>query len=132
MLDCAIIGDSIAVGVSKHKTHCVSIAKTGITSSRWVANNLVRIKELSSRTVLISLGSNDFGIDTARELEKIRSAITAETVYWVIPYSNTKATEAVETVCMKYCDVCVAIPQISRDKIHPTASGYKLLAELIK
>jgi len=57
MLECLILGDSIAVGVAQFRPECVAYAKGGINSRQWVNSYIT--KNRSANTVIISLGSND-------------------------------------------------------------------------
>ena len=76
MLDCLILGDSIAVGSHMFRKECVVYAKGGITSHGWdksFGNN-----NLTASTVIISLGTNDWeGANTYRKLREIREKIQA-------------------------------------------------------
>ena len=60
MLECLIVGDSIAVGVSQVRPECQSIAKSGINSRDWNNKHLHKLKP--ARTLVISLGANDLGM----------------------------------------------------------------------
>ena len=131
MIECLLIGDSIAVGIAKHRPECQVIAKVGINSKNWVNKNIT--KELSAETVIISLGSNDHKkINTLKELFVIREVITARHVYWIIPASNPDIQEMVEIVAYKFEDKILRIPEVSKDKVHPTTNGYKSLANSTK
>ena len=131
MIECLLIGDSIAVGIAKHRPECQVIAKVGINSKNWVNKNIT--KELSAETVIISLGSNDHKkINTLKELFVIREVITARHVYWIIPASNPDLQEMVEIVADKFEDKILRIPEVSKDKVHPTTNGYKSLANSTK
>ena len=131
MIECLLIGDSIAVGIAKHRPECQVIAKVGINSKNWVNKNIT--KELSAETVIISLGSNDHKkINTLKELFVIREVITARHVYWIIPASNPDIQEMVEIVADKFEDKILRIPEVSKDKVHPTTNGYKSLANSTK
>ena len=44
MIECLIVGDSIAVGVSQVRHECMSIAKSGINSSDWNKQNIQKLK----------------------------------------------------------------------------------------
>ena len=59
MLECLIVGDSIAVGVSQVRPECASIAKSGINSRDWVTHNLGKLEP--AKTLIISLGANEIG-----------------------------------------------------------------------
>jgi hypothetical protein len=57
MIDCLIIGDSIAVGTKMFRPDCVEYVKSGITSIGW--NKKYGNNDLTANTVIISLGTND-------------------------------------------------------------------------
>lgn len=131
MIECLLIGDSIAVGIAQHRPECQVIAKVGINSKNWVNKNIT--KELSAETVIISLGSNDHKkINSLRELFTIREVITARHVYWIVPANNPDIQEMVEIVADKFEDKILRIPEVSKDKVHPTTNGYKSLANSTK
>lgn len=131
MLDCLILGDSIAVGVSQHRPECVAYAKSGINSKDWVNKNIT--KELSADTVVISLGSNDSkSINTLKELFTIRSVVTAKRVYWIMPAIKPDVQEMVDIVAEKFEDTIIHIKDLSADRVHPTTTGYKKLAKETK
>ena len=131
MLDCLILGDSIAVGVAKYRPECQVIAKVGINSKNWVNKNIT--KELSAGTVIISLGSNDYkNINTLKELFTIRQVVSARHVYWIVPAINSEVQEMVDIVADKFEDKVIYINKVSKDGVHPTAIEYKRLAEVTK
>ena len=136
MLECLIVGDSIAVGVAQHRPECIRYAKGGINSWQW--NRQYRDAYLDSQVVVISLGSNDHrGVKTLRELEQLRERVTAHRVYWVLPHGNLKASSVpistiqawVKEVADKYNDTVLPIAHPSSDGIHPSTRGYNHLAE---
>jgi lysophospholipase L1-like esterase len=127
MLDCLILGDSIAVGVGQFRPECEVHAKVGINSRNWVDRNIT--KDLAAKTVVISLGSNDpKNMKTLKELFALRQVVEAKRVYWIVPAVNPEAQEAVKIVADKFEDKILFIPQLSKDKVHPTTNGYKELA----
>ena len=139
MIDCLILGDSIAVGTAMYKPECVSISKGGINSQQY--NKKVAGMELYSGSVLISLGSNDHKwVKTKQELQKLRKNIKATNVYWVLPEGNLPAggvniediRRIVLEVSEEHGDVVLPIMSLSKDGIHPTGVGYKDLAAQIK
>lgn len=139
MIDCLILGDSIAVGTAMYKKECVSISKGGINSQQY--NKKVAGMELYSGSVLISLGSNDHKwVKTKQELEKLRKNIKATNVYWVLPEGNLPAggvniddiRRIVLEVSEEHGDIVLPIMSLSKDGIHPTGVGYKDLAAQIK
>ena len=127
MLDCLILGDSIAVGVGQFRPECSVHATVGINSRNWNDRNIT--KDLSANTVIISLGSNDpKNMKTIQELFTLRQVLGAKRVYWIVPAVNAEAQEAVKIVADKFEDKILFIPQLSKDKVHPTTNGYKELA----
>ena len=55
MIDCIVLGDSIAVGTQLQRYECVSYAKGGINTWQW--NKMYGDKPLTAGTVIISLGT---------------------------------------------------------------------------
>jgi lysophospholipase L1-like esterase len=140
MLECLIIGDSIAVGTHQYRPECTAIAKGGINTWQWNRDYLKR--DLTAKTVIISLGSNDHkGVRTKAELQRIREKVgTTARVFWVLPHGNLKASEVpiehiqqiIKTIAQEYGDTVLPITRISKDNIHPSWAGYKELAEKTK
>jgi lysophospholipase L1-like esterase len=139
MIDCLILGDSIAVGVAMFKKECISLSKGGINSQQY--NKKYAGVELYSEAVLISLGSNDHKwVKTKQELLKLRHNVNAKRVYWVLPEGNLPAggkdiedvRKNVLEVSDEYGDIVLPIMSLSKDGIHPTVKGYKNLAEEFK
>jgi lysophospholipase L1-like esterase len=140
MLECLIVGDSIAVGIATVKPECVSYSKGGINSKQWVNQNIQKTP-LVAKNVIISLGSNDHKyVKTESELRTIRQLTKAERVYWVLPAGNVKASEVdiqhiqsvVQRVAKEYGDIVLPITRLQKDGIHPSWAGYKELAEKTK
>jgi lysophospholipase L1-like esterase len=131
MLECLILGDSIAVGVHKARPECVAYVKSGINSRDFV--NRYIGKDLVADTVVISLGSNDYpGIKTKNELTELRSQIIGKKVYWIMPAIKPEIQEIVEEVADKHGDWIIRIPHLSNDRVHPTRKGYERIGEIIK
>jgi hypothetical protein len=131
MIDCLIVGDSIAVGTSTYKKDCVSLSKGGINSWQWNKVYIERpfIKDADYNKAIISLGSNDHsGVNTRRELEKLRGTIKSKKVYWIMPAIKPNIQEIVLSIASMNGDSIVYIKGISSDKIHPSSSGYKQIA----
>jgi len=127
MLDCLILGDSIAEGIAQHRPECIVYAKTGITSRAW--NNANITKLLKAKTVVISLGTNDSAnINTRRELETLREMVSAELVFWILPANKPSIHAFIRELAEDCHDVVLPVSNISRDNVHPTTKGYKLLA----
>jgi len=131
MIDCLVIGDSIAVGVQQFRQECAIYAKVGINSRDW--NNKFIGKDLRANTVIISLGSNDSGnIKTAAELNELRQSVTSKKVVWILPSNNSDKRDIVKFIAEKYGDIVLGVNQLSKDGVHPTVAGYKELANNTK
>jgi len=134
MIECLIVGDSIAVGVSQVRTECQSIAKSGINSSNWNQLHLHKLKP--ARTLIISLGANDLGVDTEANVRKLRANAKADRVFWILPSARLKPkqVEAVTKVATEFTDIIILRPEsnISADGVHPTYKGYRALGELTR
>ena len=134
MLECLIVGDSIAVGVSQIKTECVAYVKSGINSKNWNKQYLSKLEP--TKILVISLGANDYkGIKTEENVRQLRLATQAGKVFWLLPSNKLKPTqvEAVKKVAEEFGDTVIPRPEtdISADGVHPTYKGYKKLAEQI-
>ncbi len=137
MIDCLIIGDSIAVGTAMARPECVSYSKGGWNSWQWNKDYLAKASAQPANTVIISLGANDHkGVKTERELRKMRSAMTGKRVFWIDPGQDRKPIphDAIVRIAAEYGDVILPRPKdhMSADGIHPTGRGYKKLAEQTK
>jgi lysophospholipase L1-like esterase len=135
MLECLIVGDSIAVGTSMARPECVSLSKGGINSSQWNKQNAGN--NVTAKTVIISLGANDHrGIKTEDELRRLRTAVKADKVFWIDPGQDRKPIphDAIVRIAREYGDIIIARPKnhMSADGVHPTGRGYKIIAEQTK
>ncbi len=128
MLECLILGDSIAVGTHQFKKECVAYAKGGINSWQW--NKTYADKNLSAKTVIISLGSNDHsGIRTIWELQRMRERVKADRVFWILPAIKPDIQNMVKLVAKDYGDTVLPITRLQEDKVHPSWAGYRELAK---
>ena len=131
MLECLILGDSIAKGVSQIRTECVAYAQSGINSKDW--NDAYVKKIRPAKATIISLGSNDFKhLNTEIELVALRSFVNSDRVFWIVPAIKPEKQEIVKKIAKHYGDTFVIIPELSPDKVHPTYKGYKQLGALTK
>ena len=131
MIDCLVIGDSIAKGIAQVRTECVTLAQGGISSRDW--NNIYRSQIKPAKITIISLGSNDFEkLNTEVELVALRSAIHDSRVFWILPENKKSKKQVVEQVARSFGDTFVSIPELSPDQVHPTRRGYRQLGELTK
>lgn len=137
MIDCLIIGDSIAVGTHRARPECVAYAQGGWNSWQWNKDYLSKASAESAKTVIISLGANDHkGVKTEQELRKMRAAVKGDRVFWISPGVERKpvAQDAIERIAKEYGDIVLARPMqhMSPDGIHPTGRGYQQLAQQTK
>jgi lysophospholipase L1-like esterase len=136
MLECLILGDSLAVGVGQIRTECVTRAKSGINSYDYVNRYLLHTKgDTQAKHVIISLGSNDTAkINTFEELDTLRQLVQADRVYWILPNIKETKRKAVWEVARKYNDFIIDARGVDRspDTVHPTYNGYKELAKQTK
>jgi hypothetical protein len=131
MLECLIVGDSIAVGTAQFRPECVSLSKGGINSHDWNKKN--RDNPVAAKTVIISLGSNDHsGVRTLWELQQLRNRVNADKVYWIMPAIKPHVQKMVELVAKDYNDVIIPITRLQKDGVHPTGAGYKEIAAKTK
>jgi len=129
MLDCLIVGDSIAVGTATARPECVAYAKGGINSYQWLNKNIDKTP-LIAKTVIISLGSNDHKyVKTESELRSIRELTKADRVYWILPAIKPDIQEIVKKVAAENGDTVLPITSLQKDGVHPSWAGYKQLGE---
>lgn len=134
MLECIIIGDSIAVGVAAYRPDCVAYAKSGLSSVQFGTTYADRI--LEAKTVIISVGSNDHQYTPSNyEILKIRGRISADKVFWIMPQGNAKEAntpiERVQQMVSKIANTMgdgVIHFTPSPDGVHPTTKEYKRIA----
>ena len=137
MIDCMIMGDSLAVGVGQIRKECVTYAKSGINSYDYVNRHLLHTNgaDKQAKSVIISLGSNDTkNINTFEELDTLRQLIKADRVYWIVPAIKEDKRKAVWAVANKYHDHVIESRnhELSPDKVHPTYKGYTSIAKQTK
>ena len=129
MLECLIVGDSIAVGTATARPECVAYAKGGINSYQWLNKNIDKMP-LTAKTVIISLGSNDHKyVKTESELRAIRQLTKADRVFWILPAIKPDIQEIVRKVAAEHRDTVLPITRLQKDGVHPSWAGYKQLGE---
>jgi lysophospholipase L1-like esterase len=133
MLDCLILGDSLAVGVGQIRKECVTYAKSGINSYDYVNRFILNTNGTNTaKHVIISLGSNDTkNIETFEELDTLRQMVKADKVWWILPNIKETKRRAVWDVAQKYNDMVIDARGYDRspDHVHPTYTGYKEIAK---
>ena len=131
LIDCMIIGDSIAVGTAQVRTECVAYATGGINSWGW--NKKYAKVDLNASTMIISLGTNDHnGVHTFKELSDMRSTVKADRVFWILPAIKPHIQDMVKIIAKNYGDTVISTQRLQKDAIHPSWAGYKELAKLTK
>lgn len=135
MLECLILGDSIASGIASHRPECMNISEIGISSEKWYKQFVHKI-DRPFKTVVISLGTNDWKTrTTAESLYDIRNKIKANLVIWILPSTTLKPTQRsiVKEIANEFNDKILDIStKVGYDGMHPTDSGYKLIADETK
>lgn len=132
MLECLVMGDSIAVGIGQHRPECVTVAKVGINSPNWLKVNGNKLNQ-PYKVVVISLGTNDMYGTTERALREIRSKVKANMVIWVLPSYTLKPVQRriITEISKEYGDKLVDITDlIGPDGYHP--SDYRKAAARTK
>jgi lysophospholipase L1-like esterase len=139
MLECLILGDSIAVGTHQFRPECASYSKGGWNTKQWNRDYLNN--DLTAKTVIISLGSNDHKyIETEDELIKLRNRVKGQRVFWILPAGNHPKSNVsiqyiqtlVRHIAKQYGDTVLPITRLQADGIHPSWAGYKELANQTK
>ena len=132
MIDCLIMGDSIAVGTHLVRQECVSYSKGGINSYQWLNKNVDKSPYVA-KTVIISLGSNDHKyVKTETELRTIRELTKADRVYWILPSIKPDIQSIVKKVAAENGDIVLPMTRLQSDGIHPSWAGYKEIADKTK
>jgi len=138
VLECLIVGDSIAVGTKMFMPQCQLQGKGGINT--WQFNKMYK-GSFYADTVIISLGSNDHkGVKTYDELFEMRQRVGAKNVFWVLPAGNlpaggvpiAKIQSIVKEIAEYHGDTVLPITRLQPDGIHPSWAGYKDIAEKVK
>lgn len=139
MLECLILGDSIAVGIKQFMPQCEMRAKGGINT--WQFNKMYT-GTFNADTVIISLGSNDHQyVKSYDELFEMRQRVgITKNVFWVMPMGNLKASnvpieriqEYIREIAEYYGDSIIETKRVQPDGIHPSWAGYRDLVDQTK
>jgi hypothetical protein len=131
MLECLILGDSIAVGTQQFRQECVLVGKGGINT--WQFNKNYAQKIEPAETVVISLGSNDHdGVNSFRELLAMRERVQGKRVFWIMPAIKPHIQDMVRIIAENFGDTVLPITRLQPDKVHPSWAGYKDIAAKTK
>ncbi len=130
MLECLVLGDSIAVGTALHRQECVALAIEGINSRAW--NERFAQIQLRARAAVIALGTNDaVAVDSESHLRAVRERVQAQRVHWILP-AQPAAARAVFRLAVEHGDAIVLVRHQGSDGIHPSRAGYARLATLTR
>ena len=138
MLDCLVVGDSIAVGTQQFAKECELQGRGGINT--WQFNRMYP-GSFYAETVIISLGSNDHQyVKTYDQLFEMRQRVGAANVFWVLPAGNNPAGGVpiesiqglVQEIARYYGDTVLPIRGLQPDGIHPSWAGYRDIVERTK
>ena len=131
MLECLVLGDSIAVGTQQFAKECQLQGRGGINT--WQFNKMYP-GSFYAETVIISLGSNDHQyVKTYDQLFEMRQRVGAKNVFWVLPAGNLKASNVpieriqgfIREIAYSYGDTVLPIRGLQPDGIHPSWAGYR-------
>jgi hypothetical protein len=120
---CFIVGDSIALGLSRVMRECQVNAKGGLRSDE-IAGLAVQPADIT----IVSSGSNDpRNPDLSSNLEATRGRIAGRTI-WILP-KNPVARSAVSSMAAKRNDRTVAFTPLPNNK-HP--QSYQEIADAVR
>ena len=130
MLECLILGDSIATGIdaalrAQALARCAVVAKVG-TSTAWAAQHAPK---RWFATAAIATSSNDAKVPGLGErLFRLRGTLSVGRVLWIAPYDRGAAQQVVR-VARAFGDKWMDMAELrSRDGIHPTSYAPLALA----
>jgi hypothetical protein len=127
MLECLIVGDSIAVGTQMFRQECTLVGKGGINT--WQFNKNYAQKIEPAETVIISLGSNDHdGVNSFKELLAMRERVEGKRVFWILPAIKPHIQDMVKIIAKNFGDTVLPITKLQPDRVHPSWAGYKEIA----
>lgn len=126
-MDCAVLGDSIAVGVAQQRPECLVQARIGQTTVQYLRRHPSSVQ---ATHVLISLGSNDGSAVSRDSLLELRSRVHAQHVMWLLSPNNSQARLLVTQIAQEHGDRVVSVrPFVGKDGVHPSVRGYRTLAQ---
>lgn len=129
MIECVLLGDSIALGVARSQPSCQVQAVSGIGTGSYLSRFSHTVH---ARHALISIGSNDPASgDLVSQMRTMRSRIIADEVTWLLSANNAHAAAAARAVAAEHGDRVINImPFLSSDRVHPTPAGYYRLSSM--
>jgi hypothetical protein len=139
MFECLILGDSIAVGIGQAITECRTIARSGISSSKWLEQFRYNpfYRDTIFRVAVISLSTNDLTYENTEDnLYQLRKGLRADAVVWILPNRILKPTQKaiIEQLASVFSDKILDISEnVGPDTIHPpNLTEYRKIGNKIK
>ena len=129
MIECLILGDSLAVGIGQARPGCETVARSGITSGSYLRTLFPSAPRIA-RHVVISLGVNDDpGMATPENLRTLRRGLQAMEVVWLLPGLKPGVRATIRAVAADHGDRLLdSMPFAGPDRLHPGTDGYRMLA----
>lgn len=129
MMECMILGDSIAQGVARLRPQCAQITQQGVGTRQFLERLMTQV---TASHVLISLGSNDVGVSNLHmELSALRSRIQQAQVTWLLSANNAQAAAQVQQVAREHGDRVIQVRLVvGTDGVHPSITGYHRLNQM--
>jgi lysophospholipase L1-like esterase len=56
----------------------------------------------------------------------------SDRVFWILPANNMAMQRLIRQIALDWGDTVLPITQLSQDRVHPTAAGYRQLAKETK
>jgi hypothetical protein len=138
MLECLIIGDSVAVGLAESMPHCAALVRLAVTSSRWIEQYSHHPTFITKRykVLVISISTNDYyDTNTEENLYDMRSRAQADMVIWLLPNRILKPMqhEKIKSVAKDFGDNIIHMHSYyGADATHPgSRADYNRLAQTI-
>lgn len=123
MIECLILGDSLAVGVGQYLPECQTVAKVGISSVDF------HVPKIDAETTVISLGSNDV-YTSVDHLISLRSRLKTRKVIWIVPVKRNR--DQVIAAARRSGDTLLYVDPVKNDGLHPWDTEYPKMAEQIR
>lgn len=136
MLECLIIGDSVAAGLAQAMPECSSLARGGISSKAWHERfqTYPPLNGTHYRFVVISLGKDDYVGDSIEEhLYDVRAKLAADHVIWLMPNPTLKPTQhaIIAKLAAAFKDKVLHFHEVNHtDGMHP--NKYATLASKVR
>lgn len=123
-------GDSLAVGMREPLTRLVHVSRYDAAVGRTTSEGLFRLRHVSGRIVLVSLGTNDVGHSKTWAHWRIRSLMRRgpRCVVWGLTTNNAPFNRALREIKDGRLHLVRAVKPDGGDGIHLSAHGYRVRA----